>query len=73
MFDEPISVGESLSPVVDLHVVGVVHPMWQCTLGDIYDDKGNSMLALPLLEHFKGQRVEVTVRVLEEDKCLDTR
>lgn len=51
---------------VDLHVVGVVQSMRQCTyLGDILDYEQGSILALPLLEYFEGQRVEITVRVLE--------
>ena len=52
-----------------LWVVGYVHRVEESCYdyADVKDEKYNSLLVIPLLE-FEGKRVEVTVRLAEEEE-----
>ena len=52
-----------------LRIVGYVYRVEESCYdyADVKDEKYNSLLVIPLLE-FKGKRVEVTVKILEDDE-----
>jgi len=53
---------------VVLYITGTVCRVEESTYdyADVYDKNYNSMLTIPLLE-FEGKRVEVTVKVIDDD------
>lgn len=55
-------------PEVNLRITGVVQRMrgWLYEYGDVLDGSGRSSLATLLLAYFEDQKVEMTVRVLED-------